>query len=103
MTNNNKSVGAQLAVDIERMLNHEQLGRIPSALTDERGRRWLRDGTVTITTTGSAGLSFGAFCNDGMVLRHTGTANDGVGKGQCGGRIVVSSPGGALTIAAATC
>ncbi|MFD6858285.1 glutamate synthase-related protein [Rhodococcus sp. NPDC060090] len=94
LTNNNKSVGAQLAIDIERMLNHEQLGHVPSALTDERGRRWLRDGTVTITTTGSAGLSFGAFCNDGMVLHHTGTANDGVGKGQCGGQIVVSSPGG---------
>ncbi|HET8994235.1 MAG TPA: glutamate synthase-related protein [Rhodococcus sp. (in: high G+C Gram-positive bacteria)] len=94
LTNNNKSVGAQLAIDIERLLNHEQFGDVPSALTDERGRRWLRDGTVTITTTGSAGLSFGAFCNDGMVLRHTGTANDGVGKGQCGGQIAISSPGG---------
>ncbi|MBH0120456.1 glutamate synthase large subunit [Rhodococcus sp. CX] len=94
LTNRNKSVGAQLAIDIERMLGHEQLGEIPAALRDERGRRWLRDGTVTVTTTGSAGLSFGAFCNDGMVLAHTGTANDGVGKGQCGGEIVVLSPGG---------
>ncbi|WP_241387188.1 glutamate synthase-related protein [Rhodococcus sp. CH91] len=94
LTNNDKSVGAQLAIDIERMLNHEQLGELPSALTDERGRRWLRDGTVTITTSGSAGLSFGAFCNDGMHIEHTGTANDGVGKGQCGGQIVLRSPGG---------
>ena len=94
LTNSNKSVGAQLAVDIERMLNHEDLGAVAAALTDERGRRWLRDGTVVIATTGSAGLSYGAFCNDGMVLQHTGTANDGVGKGQCGGRIVLRSPGG---------
>lgn len=94
LTNNNKSVGAQLAIDIERMLNHEDLGALPAVLDDERGRRWLRDGTVTITTSGSAGLSFGAFCNDGMHIEHTGTANDGVGKGQCGGQIVLHSPGG---------
>ncbi|MEE2034768.1 glutamate synthase-related protein [Rhodococcus chondri] len=94
LTNSNKSVGAQLAVDLERMLCHEQLGNLPSVLADERGRRWLRDGTVTITTSGSAGLSYGAFCNDGMRLEHTGTANDGVGKGQCGGQIVLRSPGG---------
>ncbi|WP_407442495.1 glutamate synthase-related protein [Rhodococcus sp. (in: high G+C Gram-positive bacteria)] len=94
LTNNNKSVGAQLAIDIERMLNHDDLGDLPSVLRDERGRGWLRDGTVTVTTTGSAGLSYGAFCNDGMHLEHIGTANDGVGKGQCGGQIVLRSPGG---------
>ncbi|WP_112310502.1 glutamate synthase-related protein [Pseudogemmobacter bohemicus] len=93
LNNRNKSVGGQLAVDIERMLNHE--GHAPKAsLKDDRGRRYLRPGTVRITTQGSAGQSYGAFCNDGMVMTHTGTCNDGVGKGQSGGELVVKSPGG---------
>ncbi len=62
--------------------------------TDHRGRRYLLPDSVVITTTGSAGQSYGAFCNDGMTLTHTGTCNDGVGKSQCGGSIAVRSPGG---------
>ncbi|RWR27653.1 glutamate synthase large subunit [Sinirhodobacter populi] len=93
LTNRDKSVGGQLAVDIERMLNHEDL-QTPLAQTDDRGRRFLRPQTVRIATMGSAGQSYGAFCNDGMVMVHTGTCNDGVGKSQCGGEIVVRSPGG---------
>ena len=93
LNNRNKSVGGQLAVDLERLLNHE--GFAPAAsLQDDRGRRFLRPGTVRIATQGSAGQSYGAFCNDGMVLTHTGTCNDGVGKGQSGGEIRVKSPGG---------
>ena len=93
--NRNKSVGGQLAIDIERMLNHDLTGiDIPASLTDDRGRRFLRPGTVRIATQGSAGQSYGAFCNDGMVMVHTGTCNDGVGKSACGGEIVIRSPGG---------
>ncbi|MFS2221326.1 glutamate synthase-related protein [Pantoea sp. B65] len=98
LNNRNKSVAGQLSIDIERMLNHQlddaQLKKIPAALRDDRGRRYLAPGTVNITTSGSAGQSFGVFCNDGMRLEHSGTCNDGVGKGQCGGEIVVRSPGG---------
>ena len=94
--NMNKSVGGQLAIDIERMLNHE--GATGSAVaTDHRGRRYLLPDSVVITTTGSAGQSYGAFCNDGMTLTHQGTCNDGVGKSQCGGSITVRSPGGGST------
>ena len=96
--NRNKSVGAQLAVDIERILNHEldeqTAAALPSVHTDDRGRRHLAPDTVTVSTTGSAGLSYAAFCNDGMYLRHTGTCNDGVGKSMSGGTVVVASPGG---------
>ncbi|MFK8256986.1 glutamate synthase-related protein [Erwinia sp. AnSW2-5] len=98
LNNRNKSVGGQLAIDIERLLNHtlnaEHLSRMPAALLDDRGRRYLAPATVTISTSGSAGQSYGVFCNDGMRLEHYGTCNDGVGKGQCGGEIVVMSPGG---------
>ncbi|WP_149830402.1 glutamate synthase-related protein [Streptomyces tailanensis] len=93
--NSDKSVGGQLSIDVERLLNHEiQHTNAPAVTTDDRGRRRLVDGAVRIRTTGSAGQSYGVFCNDGITLEHTGTANDGVGKSQSGGRIVVRAPGG---------
>ncbi|MFJ4617566.1 glutamate synthase-related protein [Streptomyces sp. NPDC088812] len=94
--NSDKSVGGQLGIDVERLLNHGPDGLVdaPAVTTDDRGRRRLVDGAVRIRTTGSAGQSYGVFCNDGITLEHTGTANDGVGKSQSGGRIVVRAPGG---------
>lgn len=95
LNNRNKTVGGQLSIDIERLLNHE-LTDLPSAVfEDSRGRRFLDAGAIRVVTNGSAGQSFGAFCNDGMVMAHTGTCNDGVGKGASGGEIIVCSPGGA--------
>ncbi|WKG06642.1 glutamate synthase-related protein [Mycolicibacterium sp. HK-90] len=93
LTNQNKSVGGQLAIDIERMLNHENASGT-AVTADDRGRRYLLPDSVMIATTGSAGQSYGVFCNDGMSLVHSGTCNDGVGKSACGGTIVVRSPGG---------
>ena len=49
----------------------------------------LPDGTIDLTLTGSAGQSFGAFVPNGITLRLEGDANDYVGKGLSGGRIVV--------------
>lgn len=98
LNNRNKSVGGQLAIDIERMLNYSldssQRNQLPAVLCDDRGRHYLAPGSVMITTTGSAGQSFGVFCNDGMRLQHRGTCNDGVAKAQCGGEIIIQSPGG---------
>ncbi len=61
----------------------------------------LPDGTIDITFTGSAGQSFGAFVPRGITLRLEGDANDYVGKGLSGGRIVVR-PDRAATFDAAT-
>ena len=97
LSNRNKSVGGQLAVDIERMLNHQGHDGAAAA-TDDRGRRYLLPDSVRITTTGSAGQSYGVFCTDGLALTHTGTCNDGVGKGMCGGSITVRSPGGGTAV-----
>ncbi|GAC70697.1 putative glutamate synthase [Gordonia soli NBRC 108243] len=98
LSNRNKTLGGQLAVDIERILNHELdetiLAALPAVDVDDRGRAQLRPDSVIVPTTGSAGLSYAAFCNDGMRLLHTGTANDGVGKSMSGGTVVVASPGG---------
>ncbi|HEX6514774.1 MAG TPA: glutamate synthase-related protein, partial [Nocardioidaceae bacterium] len=49
----------------------------------------LPDGTIDITFTGSAGQSFGAFVPRGVTLRLEGDANDYVGKGLSGGRLVI--------------
>jgi len=57
----------------------------------------LEDGTIDYTLTGSAGQSFGAFLPAGITLRLEGDANDYVGKGLSGGRVVVRpAPGSAL-------
>jgi glutamate synthase (NADPH) large chain len=56
-------------------------------------RRWggegLPDGTIDVSFTGSAGQSFGAFLPHGITLRLDGDANDYLGKGLSGGRLVV--------------
>ncbi len=49
---------------------------------------WPTD-TITVSLTGSAGQSLGAFLPPGVTLSLTGDANDYVGKGLCGGKIVV--------------
>ena len=63
------------------MLGHE--------VTKKFGGAGLPDDTIDITFTGSAGQSFGAFVPRGVTLRLEGDANDYVGKGLSGGRIVV--------------
>jgi glutamate synthase (NADPH/NADH) large chain len=55
-------------------------------------RRWggegLPDDTITVAFTGSAGQSFGAFVPRGITLRLCGDANDYLGKGLSGGRLI---------------
>jgi len=48
--------------------------------------------TINIELTGSAGQSFGAFLANGISLHLAGDANDYVGKGMSGGRIVIHPP-----------
>ncbi|MFP5334206.1 MAG: glutamate synthase large subunit [Actinomycetes bacterium] len=58
-------------------------------VTKRFGPDGLPDGTIDVTLTGSAGQSFGAFVPRGITLRLLGDANDYVGKGLSGGRVVV--------------
>ncbi len=64
------------------MLGHE--------VTKRFGVDGLAPGTIDITLTGSGGQSFGAFVPRGVTLRLVGDANDYVGKGLCGGTLVVA-------------
>jgi glutamate synthase domain-containing protein 2/glutamate synthase domain-containing protein 3 len=74
---------------------HRTVGTI---LSNRIYKRWgaggLPDGTIEIVFLGSAGQSFGAFLPPGVTLRLVGEANDYLGKGLSGGRIVVQTPPG---------
>src|SRR5699024_9853334 len=61
-------------------------------VTRAAGPEGLPDGTIDLTLVGSAGQSLGAFLPRGSTLRLVGDANDYVGKGLSGGRIVVRPP-----------
>lgn len=58
------------------------------------GEAALPDDTLQVTFQGSAGQSFGAFLTHGITFRLEGDANDYMGKGLSGGRIVVVPPQG---------
>ncbi|MEI5673808.1 MULTISPECIES: glutamate synthase large subunit [unclassified Nocardioides] len=69
---------------------HRTVGTILGhEVTKRYGGEGLPEGTIDITFTGSAGQSFGAFVPQGVTLRLEGDANDYVGKGLSGGRIVI--------------
>ena len=58
-------------------------------VTKAYGAKGLPDDTIHLKFIGSAGQSFGAFIPNGMTLELEGDANDYVGKGLSGGRIIV--------------
>jgi glutamate synthase (NADPH/NADH) large chain len=66
---------------------------VGTLLGHEVTKRWkgegLPDATIDITLTGSAGQSLGAFVPAGVQIRLVGDANDYVGKGLSGGRLIV--------------
>ncbi len=74
--NANRSVGAMLSGVLARL--HGQAG--------------LPDDTIHVQMSGTAGQSFGAFLAHGITFDLVGQANDYVGKGLSGGRIIVRSP-----------
>ena len=74
--NVNRSLGARLSGEIAR--RHGALG--------------LPEGTICLDLTGSAGQSLGAWNAPGLDIRLEGDANDYVGKGMAGGRIMIRPP-----------
>ncbi|HMF42992.1 MAG TPA: glutamate synthase-related protein, partial [Polyangia bacterium] len=63
-----------------------------SAVTRAHGPNGLPDDTIKLHFTGSAGQSFGAFVPRGMTLTLEGDANDYLGKGLSGGKLIVFPP-----------
>ncbi len=74
--NVNRTVGAMLSGEVARRYGHAG----------------LPEDTIAINLTGVAGQSLGAFLSRGVSVTLTGDANDYVGKGLSGGRIVVKQP-----------
>ncbi len=66
---------------------------VGTLLGHEVTKKWkgegLPDGTISIRFKGSAGQSFGAFVPAGITMRLVGDANDYVGKGLSGGRLII--------------
>ena len=60
-----------------------------SELTRRHGPAGLPEDTISIRFRGSAGQSFGAFMPPGMTFRLEGDANDYVGKGLSGGKLII--------------
>jgi glutamate synthase (NADPH/NADH) large chain len=69
---------------------HRSVGAmLGGAVARKYGGAGLPDDTIELTLHGTAGQSFGAFLPRGVTLRLVGDANDYVGKGLSGGRLVV--------------
>ncbi len=64
-------------------------------LTKKQGEGTLKEGTIRLSFTGYAGQSFGAWVQGGTTLTLNGVANDYVGKGLAGGKLVLMRPEGA--------
>ncbi|MNM01090.1 Ferredoxin-dependent glutamate synthase 1 [compost metagenome] len=60
-----------------------------SELTRKYGAAGLPDDTISLTFTGSAGQSLGAFVPKGITIKVEGDSNDYVGKGLSGGKLIV--------------
>ena len=73
VTNVNRTVGAMLSGEIARRYGHDG----------------LPEGTIKVKFHGSAGQSFGAFLCRGVTFELEGAANDYVGKGLSGGRVII--------------
>ena len=74
--NSRRAVGTMLSGEIARRF----------------GAKGLPDGSIQVRLSGAAGQSFGAFLAPGVSLELCGDANDYIGKGMSGGRIVVYPP-----------
>ena len=63
-----------------------------SEITRRYGEEGLTEDTIKLCFVGSAGQSFGAFIPRGLTLELEGDANDYLGKGLSGGKIIVHPP-----------
>ena len=76
VSNGDRSIGAMLSGEVAKRYGH-------AGLTDD---------TIWISLKGTSGQSFGAWLAKGITLDLAGEANDYVGKGLSGGKIIVRPP-----------
>ncbi len=89
------AIGHQAAIDLKLPIQNTDR-TVGAMLSGEIARRYgnagLPEDTIRIKFTGSAGQSFGAFLAHGVTLTLEGDANDYVGKGLSGGKLVIYPP-----------
>ncbi|MFW5431765.1 MAG: glutamate synthase large subunit [Methylophilaceae bacterium] len=76
ITNTNRTVGTMLSNQIAKRY----------------GNDGLPHGTVHVNFSGTSGQSFAAFLAKGITFELSGEGNDYVGKGLCGGRVIIKPP-----------
>ncbi|WP_431635456.1 glutamate synthase large subunit [Dyella sp. KULCS107] len=76
IANTDRAIGARLSGEVARA----------------HGDHGMDESPITLALTGAAGQSLGAWNAGGVHIELTGEANDGVGKGMAGGRIIVRPP-----------
>jgi glutamate synthase (NADPH/NADH) large chain len=76
INNSNRTFGTMLSGEVAKRYGHEG----------------LPEDTIHIKATGCAGQSFGAFVAHGVTIELVGEANDYVGKGLSGGRLIIYPP-----------
>ncbi|HRP76524.1 MAG TPA: glutamate synthase large subunit [Rhodocyclaceae bacterium] len=82
--------GAPVEIDLPvRNINRTVGAMLSGKVAARYGHAGLPNDTIHIRLTGTAGQSFGAFLARGVTLDLVGEANDYVGKGLSGGRIIV--------------
>ncbi|WP_164667257.1 glutamate synthase large subunit [Virgibacillus doumboii] len=91
----NQAIERNQQVELELPIKniHRTVGTITgSEITKHYGETGMQEDSITLRFNGSAGQSFGAYIPKGMSLFLTGDANDYIGKGLSGGKIIISSP-----------
>jgi len=94
LNKNNIDLNKQ-SVELEyqvRNVNRTIGARLSGYIAKKYGSYTLKEDALKLKLKGSAGQSFGAFLAQGVTLHLEGEANDYVGKGLCGGKIVIETP-----------
>ena len=85
--------GKKVTIDIPITNTNRTVGTMLSNQVAIRyGNTGLPDDTIRVNFTGTSGQSFSAFLAKGITFDLTGEGNDYVGKGLCGGRIIIKPP-----------
>ncbi len=82
--------GKKVNIDLPIINTNRVTGTMLShTIVKTLGEKMLPDDTIHIKFTGSAGQSLGAFLAKGVTIELEGDANDYIGKGLCGGKIII--------------
>lgn len=89
------AIDRSMPIEIERIIKNTDRsvgGMLSGEIAKKYGNSGLAADTIQCKFTGAAGQSFGAFLAHGVSFRLEGDANDYVGKGLSGGKIIITPP-----------